>query len=107
MEHQKILNLLNEPKDSNFVTKKSNIFNDLLNGNYDIGNEIIYNTDVWKGNLCDYNDAYILVKGDITVTAVHATKVAFRNCGAFTKCITKIDATTINDAEYLYLVMPM
>ena len=60
-----------------------------------------------KSNLCDYNDAYILVKGDITVTAVPTTQVAFKNCAPFTKCITKIDATTIYDNENLDLVMPM
>ena len=32
------------------------------NGNYDVGNEIIYYTEVLKPNLCDYSDAYILVR---------------------------------------------
>ena len=107
MEHQKILNSLNEASDSKFVTRKWNIFNDQSNANYDAGNEIIYNTEVLKSNLCDYNDAYILVRGDITVTAAGVTKVAFKNCAPFTKCITKIDGTTIDDAEDLDLVMPM
>ena len=39
-----------------------------------MGNDIIYNTEVLKSNLCNYNDTYILVKGDITMEAVHATK---------------------------------
>ena len=54
-------------------------------------------TDVLKCNLCDYNDAYILVRSDITV----ATQVAFKNGAPFTRCITKIDGTTIDDAEDL------
>ena len=33
----------------------------------------MYNTEVLQFNLCDYNDAYIFVKGDITVTAASAT----------------------------------
>ena len=33
--------------------------------------------------------------------------MAFENCAPFTKCITKIDRTTIDDAEDLDLVMPM
>ena len=41
MEHQKILNLLNEASDSKFVTRKWNIFNDQSYSNYDAGNEII------------------------------------------------------------------
>ena len=60
MEHQKILNLLNEANDSKFVTKKWNIVNDNSNANYRVGNETNYNTEVLKSNLCDYNDAYIL-----------------------------------------------
>ena len=107
MENQKTLNLLNEASDSKFTTRKWNMVNDQSNANYDIGNKIIYNTEVLKSNLCDYNDAYILVKGDVTVTAVPAIQVSFKNCAPFTKCITKIDGTTIDDAEDLDLVMPM
>ena len=40
MEHQKILNLLNEASDSKFVTRKWNIVNDQSNSNYDVENEI-------------------------------------------------------------------
>ena len=60
-----------------------------------------------KSNLCDYNDAYIVVKGDITIRAAPQTQVTFKNYAPFTKCITNIDETTINDAENLYLVMPI
>ena len=60
MEHQKILNLLNDENDSKFVTRKWNIVNENLNGNYDAGNEITYNTEVLKSNFCNYNDAYII-----------------------------------------------
>ena len=49
-----------------------------------------YNTEILKSNLCDYNDAYILVRGDITVVAAPATQVAFKNCAPITKCITKM-----------------
>ena len=38
MEHQKILNFLNEANDSKFVTRKWNIVNDQSNVNYDVGN---------------------------------------------------------------------
>ena len=67
--------------------------------------EIIYNTEVLESNLCDYNDAYILVRGNITIIVHQVTQVAFKNCAPFTKCITKIDRKTINDAENLDLVM--
>ena len=48
------------------------------------------------------NDAYILVRGDITVVAAPATQLAFKNCAPFTKCITKVDETTIDDAEWRF-----
>ena len=80
MEHQKILNLLNEASNSKSVTKKWNVFNDQSNANFGARNEIIYNTEVLKSNLCDYNDAYILVKGDTTIIGHPVTQVAFKNC---------------------------
>ena len=67
-------------------------------------------------NLCDYKDAYILVKGTITVpntAAVGATvnstnkKVASKNCAAFTECITNINNTQVDDVQKTDVVMPM
>ena len=55
------MNLLNEASDSRFVTRKLNIIIDQSNANYSAGKEIIYSPEVLKSNLCDYNDAYILV----------------------------------------------
>ena len=46
MEHQKLLDFLNEASDSKFVTRKWNTVSDQSNANYDEGNEIIYNTKV-------------------------------------------------------------
>ena len=99
MEHQITLNLLDEANDSKFVTRKWNIVNNQSNANYDAGNEIVYNTEVLKSNLCDYNDVYILLRGNITIIGHQATKsiigqVAFRDCASFTKCIIKFDGTT-------------
>ena len=107
MEHQTKLNSLNEANDFKFVTGKWNIVNDNSKANYGVGNEIIYNKEVLKSNLCDYNDAYILVKGDITVTTSPEIQVAFKNCAPFTKSITEIDETTTDKSENLDLVMPM
>ena len=76
MKHRKILNLLNESNDYKFVTRKWNIVNNQSNANYDERNKVIYNTEVLISNLCDYNDAYILVRGDITIT--DATQVISR-----------------------------
>ena len=89
MEHQIILNLLNEASDSKFVTRKWSIVNDQSNANYYVGNETVF-------NFCDIN-----------IIRHQVTQVAFKNCALFTKCITKVDGTTIGDAKDLYLVMPI
>ena len=98
---------MNEASNSKFVTRKWNIVIDNSKANYGVGSEITYNTEVSKSNICDYNDAYILVRGDITITAAVAKQIAFKNCAPFTKCITKIDRATTDDAEHLDLTMRM
>ena len=70
MEHQKMLNLLNDVNDSKFVTRKRNIVNDNSNSSYAAANEITYNTEILQSNLCDYKNAYILVSDDITAVQV-------------------------------------
>ena len=69
-----------------------------------------------RSSLCDYSDAHILVKGNITVNntasegaAANNTnkKVIFKNCAPFAKCISKINNTQIDDAEYIDIVIPM
>ena len=89
------------------MKRKWDIVNENSKANYGVGNEITYTTGVLKPNLCDYNDAYVLLRCYITVTAAGATQVAFKNGAPFTKCITKTYGTTIDDAEDLDLVMPM
>ena len=59
-----------------------------------------------KNSTCNFNDAYILVWGDITFLGRHAaTQVTFKSCTTFIKLIAKTDGTTIGDAEDLDLVM--
>ena len=66
-----------------------------------------------RSYLCDYSDAYIVVKGTIDVLADaanenHKAKIdaAFKNNGPFTSCISKINNTLIENAEDLHIVMP-
>ena len=73
------MNLLNEVSYSKFLTRKI-IVNDQSNANYDVGNEIIYNTEVF----C------ILVRGDIIIIGHAATQVTFKTCALFTKCSQKL-----------------
>ena len=67
-----------------------------------------------RSSLCDYRDAYILVKGNISVSNTAAEgaaantadeKVIFKNCAPFTNCISKINNTQIDNAEYIDIVM--
>ena len=68
-----------------------------------------------KSSLCDYSDAYILVKGTISVndTATGAAinnnhrKVIFKNCAPFTNCMSEINNTQIDNAKDIDIVMPM
>ena len=69
-----------------------------------------------RSSLCNYSDAYILVKRIISVNSTVAAgaaannrniKVIFKNCAPFTNCISKINNTQIDNAEYIDIVMPM
>ena len=51
------------------MTIKWNIVSDQSNANFDVRNEVIYNKNILKSNLCDYNEADILVTGDIAAVA--------------------------------------
>ena len=71
-----------------------------------------------QSSLCDYSDAYILVKGKITIigagddaAARQADErdkgVAFKNCAAFTNCISEINNTQIDNCKDVDIVMPL
>ena len=65
-----------------------------------------------RSDLCDFSNAYIVVKGDITVEGnananKHNKNLAFKNNAPFTNCITKINGVQIDNAEGLDVVMPM
>ena len=62
-----------------------------------------------KSSLCDYSDAYILLKGTITITGAGdnaAAKqaderdkgVVFENCAPFTNFISEINNTQVDNA---------
>ena len=95
---------MSQTHDSKFVTRKWNIVNDKPKSNYEVTNEITYNTEIWKSNVRDYNHAYILRRSHITVVTAPVTQVAFKNCAPFTKYITN---EALDDAKDLDLVMPM
>ena len=88
-----------------------------------------------RSDLCDFNDAYIVVKGNITVNKKTFTaadfeapnntvnnanvtntinnntfgekKLVFKNNAPFINCISKINSLKIDNAEDLDVLMPM
>ena len=66
-----------------------------------------------KSTLCDYSDAYILVKGTInvnntlTVNNTVTNKVIFKNCSILKNCIREINNTKVDNAKDIDIVMPM
>ena len=118
MEYQKIANLLNvaSNKPSKFRIRSWVEINDDIRGAYSPNKQIRFKIAMLRSSLCDYSDAYILFKGNISVnnTAVEdaaannaAKKVIFKNCAPFTNCISKINNTQIDNTKYIDIVMPM
>ena len=120
MEYQKIANLIDDTSNqpSKFRTKNWVEINDESRGAYNVNSQINFKTTMLKSSLCDYSDAYILVKGTITVNGIGADAaarqaderekgVAFKNCAPFTNCISEINNTQIDNAKDIDIVMPM
>ena len=115
MEHQKITNLLgNMPeKVPRFITRKWIEVHDQSGtgeNRYKPSKKIRFKTSMLRSYLCDYSDAYIVVTGDITVSAgdgAHNRSTVFKNNAPFTSCISKINGVLMENAEDLDIVMPM
>ena len=65
-----------------------------------------------RSDVCDYNDANIVVKETITLEGTNANnrtdkKLSFKNNPPFRSCISKINDTLIDNAEDLDFVMLM
>ena len=80
-----------------FKTKNWVERNDDIRGAYSPIKQIRFKTAMLRSSLCDYSDAYILVKGNITVNNTAAAdadanntnkKVIFKNCAPFTNYIS-------------------
>ena len=71
MEFQKIANFLDTTFDDKelprFVTKKWIGVCDQSERNYNVNKEITIKTSTLRSDLCDYSDAYIVVKETITI----------------------------------------
>ena len=132
MEYQKIENLLNIGSNQpyKFRTRNWVEINDESKGTY-TSNDIKFKTTMLRSNLCDYADSYILVKGTMAITGYVGAElnpdtprtaaqllaarqaderdksVTFKNCVPFTKCISRINNTAIDNDQDIDIVMAM
>ena len=108
-----MLDITSNDKDlPRYVTKKWIEVYDQSEKNYCVNKEIRIKTPMLRSDLCNFSDAYIVVKGHITLEGENdANKrnknFTFKNNAPFKSCISKIDGIKINNAEDLDLVMPM
>ena len=118
MEYQKIAHLLDSAsnKPSKFRTRNWVEINDDIRGAYSPNKQIRFKTAMLRSSLCDYSDAYILVKGNVSFNNTAAAgaaannaakKVIFENCALFINCISKINIIQIGNAEYIDIVVLM
>ena len=110
METQKVINLLNDSsnEESKFATKKWYVIDSqTTKGKCKQSDTIKFETETIKWSLCDYSHVFILVTGNITVTADNDTDVAFKNCAPFSTCTTKINDVFFDEANHIYIGMPM
>ena len=110
MEYQEIANLIDDASNqpSKFRTKNWVEINDESRGTYNVNSQIKFETTMLKSSLCGYSDAYIIVKGKITITGEgDNAAVVFKNCAPFTNCISEINNTQVDNAKDIDIVMPM
>ena len=112
MEYKKIINLLyNTPDQPNkFWTKNCVEIRDDSRGTYSIDSQIKFKISMLNSSLCDYSNAYILVKGIITLVGQGAAaqarqnnrndkQVLFKNPAPFTDCLTEINNTQVDNIK--------
>ena len=118
MEYQKRANLIDDTSNqpSKFKTKNRVEINDESRGTCSVNSQVKFKTKMLKSSLWDYSDAYILVRGTITVNNTAAAdsdtnntnkKVIFKNCVPFSNVISEINNTQIDNAKDLDIVMTM
>ena len=115
MEYPKTTNLLDATFDnvpSFFTEKWVEIYDQSGSAEYrhKKSKQIRFNTSMLRSNLCDFSNAYIVVKGTITVNPNEANynkKLVLKNNAPFTSCILKINNTLIDNPKDLDTVMPV
>ena len=118
MKYQNTINLLDNTPNQPIKFRIKHWFeiNDESRGTYNANSQIIFKTSMLRTSLCDFSDVYILVKETITVENAAAAgadannankKIIFNICAPFTSCISRINNTKIDHAQYIDAVIPM
>ena len=103
---------------SKFRTKNWIEIKDQSRGVHSVNSDIRFKTAMLESSLCDYSDAYILVKGGIIITGAGADDAArqtvernkgviLKNYAAFVNFKTEINNTEIDNAKDIDIVMSM
>ena len=114
MEFNKINNLLGPAHDKvlRFITKKWVEVQSQSGNTYNMSKPIRFKTSMLRSDLCDYSDAYVWVKGKITVTDLNNNanfdrRLTLKNNAPFISRISKINGELLENAEGLDIVIPM
>ena len=87
--------------------------NDNLRKTYNTNSQIEFKNSMLRSSLSDYSNTYIVVSGTIAIAALSGgggnnnIQVVFRNCTAFTNCISEINNTQIDNPKDIDVVMPV
>ena len=85
---------------------------DLANAKYSADKNVRFKTPMLRSDLCNYSDAYIVVKGAVTVEGTNGVnktnkKLVIKSNTLFRSCISKIKNIFIDNAEDLDSIMSM
>ena len=95
-----------------FITKKWIEVQSQSENTYNTSKPIRFKTLMLRSDLCDYSDAYVWIKGTITVTNLNDNAnfnkdLTLKNNAPFISRISKINSELVENAEDLDIVMPM
>ena len=114
MEFNKINNLLGPAHDKvpRFITKNWIEVQSQSGSTYNTSKPIRFKTSMLRSDLCNNSDAYVWVKGKITITnpndnANFNKELTLKNNVPFISCISKSNNELVENAEDLDILMPM
>ena len=99
-----------------FITKKWVEVHDQFNEIYSTNKQIRFKSSMLRSDLCDYSNAYVIVKRVVTDAGAlnkdkrnrdFVKKTFLKNNTPFISCISKIKGVLIENEEDLYVAMPM